>query len=276
MLNKELRWFFPEKPEEIPDILKREAKPAFHGGGTSILRVKSEANTALIDLSRLGWNKIRKDGASVVIGAMATFNDVVKSDASRAASFCMLQSALSHAASNTIRNRITVGGSLSDFAPWSDLVATLIALDARVVYLEDGKSEKKVTVREFLDKKPGKEKNLVREIVVAEAELAFSVKRLARTSFEYGMFNLAVAGKLEGGKFMSPAIVVSGTKDRCVRLVDAESALAGKELSDETIRDAAARVAVEFSADVNFGAEYKANMVRVYLRDALTEIAGRK
>jgi len=276
MLKKELRWFFPEKPEEIPDILKKEAKVAFHGGGTSILRVKSDAITAMIDLSRLGWNKVRKDGSSVVIGATATFNEVVRSTASTSCSFRMLKDALSRAASNPIRNRITVGGSLADFPPWSDLVATLIALDARVTWLEDGKSEKKCSVAEFIDKKLGKEKNLVREIIVPEKELSFCVKRLARTSFEYGMFNLAVCGVMKDGAIESPVIVVTGTKDRVSRQTEAEAALAGKVLTDDVIRDAAGRVKVDFNADVNFGAEYKASMVGVYLRDALAEIAGRK
>jgi len=276
MLKKELRWFFPEKPDEIPDILKKEAKVAFHGGGTSILRIKSDVITAMVDLSKLGWNKIRKDGSSVVIGATATFNEVVKSSASTACSFRMLQDALSRAASNSIRNRITVGGSLADFPPWSDLIATLIALDAKVTWLEDGKAEKKASVAEFIEKKLGKDKNLVREITVPEKDLSYSVKRLARTSFEYGMFNLAVSCVVKNGTIESPVIVVTGTKDRVARQSDAEAAITGKALTDDVIRDAAARVKVEFNADVNFGAEYKANMVGVYLKDALAEIAGRK
>jgi len=276
MLRKDLRWFFPEKPEELAAILKNEAKAAFHAGGTSILRTRPESVTALIDLGGLGWNAIRKDGGSVVIGAMATFNDVIKSKASKAASFRMLQAALSRAASNSVRNRITIGGSLADYAPWSDLIAPLIALGAEVVYLEDGKAEKRASVADFIGNKLAKEKNCIREVAVPEKDVAFAVKRLARTTFEYGMFSLAVCGKFSKGAFESAAIVVSGTKDRWARLDAAEKVLAGKPLTDALAREAADTVKVKFAPDVNFGAEYKANMVGVYLRDALSEIAGRK
>ncbi|MDR2733313.1 MAG: FAD binding domain-containing protein [Spirochaetota bacterium] len=276
MLRKDLRWFFPEKPDEIPAILKNEAKAAFHAGGTSILRTKPESITALIDLGGLGWNTIRADGSAVVIGAMATFNDVIKSTASKAATFRMLQAALARAASNSVRNRITIGGSLADYAPWSDLIAPLVALEADVVYLEDGKGEKKVSVTDFIGKKLAKEKNCIREVRIPEKEIVFAVKRLARTAFEYGMFSLAVCGKYSGGAFESVAIALSGTKDRYARLAEAEKVLTGKPLSDALAREAADTIKVEFAPDVNFGAEYKANMVGVYLRDALAEIAGRK
>ena len=276
MLRKDLRWFFPEKPDELAAILKDETKAAFHAGGTSILRTKPESVTALIDLGGLGWNKIHKNGGSVTVGAMATFNDVIRSKASKAASFRMLQAALSRAASNAVRNRITIGGSLADYAPWSDLIAPLIALEAEVVCLEDGKNEKKVSAADFIGKKLAKEKHCIREVIIPEKDIAFAVKRLARTTFEYGMFSLAVCGKFSGGAFESVAIVVSGTKDRLARLTEAEKALIGKPLTDELAREAAGKIKVAFAPDVNFGAEYKANMVGVYLRDALAEIAGRK
>jgi len=273
MLKKELRWFFPEKPDEIPAILKNEAKAAFHAGGTSLLRIKPDTVDALIDLGGLGWNTIRREGGSVVIGSMATFNDVIKSKASKSASFAMLQAALSRAASNTVRNRITIGGSLADYAPWSDLIAPLIALDAELRFFDGGKA---LRVAEFIDKKLAKEKNLIREVLIPEKDLSFAIKRLARTTFEYGMFTLAVCGRFNGKAFESVSIVLNGSKERCQRLADAEKVLTGKELTDELAREAAGTLAVEFAPDVNFGAEYKAKMAGVYLRDALAEIAGRK
>jgi carbon-monoxide dehydrogenase medium subunit len=276
MLKKELRWFFPEKPDEISAILKNEGKAAFHAGGTSILRTTPDSIDALIDLSALGWNSVRKNGSKIVIGAMATFNDVIKSKASTAASFRMLQAALTRAAAWSMRNRITVGGSLADYAPWSDLIAPLIALEAEVIYLEDGKKEKTISVAEFINKKLAKEKNLISAVSIPEKELAFALKRLARTTFEYGMFTLAVCGEYSGDSFKSVAIVLNGSKERYQRLGEAEKVLIGKPLTDELAREAADKVSVEFAADVNYGAVYKANMVRVYLRDALAEIAGRK
>ena len=275
MLKKEVRWFFPEKPDEIPAILKNEGKAAFHAGGTSILRTKPEGVEAFIDLSALGWNSVRKNGSKVVIGAMATFNDVIRSKASTAASFRLLQTALSRAAANTVRNRITIGGSLADYAPWSDLIAPLIALEAEVTYLEEGKKEKTVSAAEFISKKLAKEKNLISSVSVAEKECVFALKRLARTTFEYGMFTLVVSGEYSGGAFKSVTIILNGTKERWQQLGEAEKVLVGKPFTDELAREAAGKVAVEFAADVNYGAEYKANMVGVYLRDALAEIAGR-
>jgi CO/xanthine dehydrogenase FAD-binding subunit len=276
MLRKGVRWFFPEKPDEIPAILKAEAKPAFHAGGTSILRTKPESITALIDLDGLGWGVIRKEGANVVIGAMATFNDVIRSKASKAASLRMLQAALSRAASNSVRNRITIGGSLADYAPWSDLAAPLIAMGAKITYLEEAKTEKSVTMAEFIDNKLAKEKNLIREVIIPEQEFAFGLKRLARTHFEYGMLTIAVCGAWSGKGFDSITIVLNGTKERYLRLTEAEKILAGKPFADALAREASDAVKANFASDVNFSAEYKASMVKVYLRDVLAEIAGGK
>jgi CO/xanthine dehydrogenase FAD-binding subunit len=94
------------------------------------------------------------------------------------------------------------------------------------------------------------------------------------------MFSLIVCGDAPGGApggaFKSLSIVLNGTKKRYERLVEAEKVLLGKPLTDALAREAADKVKVSFAADVNYGAEYKANMVGVYLRDALAEIAGRK
>jgi CO/xanthine dehydrogenase FAD-binding subunit len=107
-------------------------------------------------------------------------------------------------------------------------------------------------------------------------KLSFAIKRLSRTTFEYGMFLLVVCGEYSPKGFTSLSIVLNGTKKRYECLTDAENVLRGKPLSDELAREAAGKVKVSFAADVNYGAEYKANMVGVYLRDALAEIAGGK
>src|SRR5579862_3328942 len=99
----------------IPTLKQRLAKPS-----------------DLVDLAKIGELKgIKKDGNNVVIGAMTRHADVAKSDVVKSA-IPALAALADGIGDPAVRNRGTIGGSISNNDPAADYPAALVALNATV------------------------------------------------------------------------------------------------------------------------------------------------
>ncbi|HEY4434450.1 MAG TPA: FAD binding domain-containing protein, partial [Candidatus Cybelea sp.] len=120
-------------------------------GGTDVLvelqrGVKPTAT--LIDVSALRELKyVRPDGDDLVIGGLATHNDVLASPFARDAALPLAQACIEVGAPQ-IRARGTITGNLVTASPANDTIAPLLALDARLT-LRSLQGERSVTLAEF-------------------------------------------------------------------------------------------------------------------------------
>jgi carbon-monoxide dehydrogenase medium subunit len=129
--------FAYHKPTSVADAVKLLADPdakAVSGGHTLIPALKHRLNkpTALVDLSGIAEMKgIRKVGNAIVIGALTRHAEVANSAEVKAAI-----PALAFMASNIgdvqVRNRGTLGGSVSNNDPAADYPSALVALGATI------------------------------------------------------------------------------------------------------------------------------------------------
>src|SRR5581483_8792732 len=86
----------------------------------------------LVDLAGIGELKgIKKDGNTVVIGAMTRHADVAASDVVRGA-IPALAALAGHIGDPQVRNRGTIGGSIANADPAADYPAAVLALGAVV------------------------------------------------------------------------------------------------------------------------------------------------
>jgi len=273
MFNENLKWFFPST---ISLAVRLIGQPGviLHGGGTRILKTQSRSIIGLVDVGKLKLNYIKYKNNLAHIGAAATFSDVVKYSKDNNC-LLMLGAALSQAASTPLRNRITIGGSLKDFPQWSNLIAPLISLDAKIE-INNGKT-KIMSVEDYISEGTIKTKHLIKEIIVPEDESLFwRVKRFALLKFEYPIFNIALSLKMDNNIIKDARFVITGVKSRYKRFIKAENVIKGKILSEGLIKQCMKYIDPKFVSDYKYSDSYKTKAAIITIEDLLTELAVEK
>ncbi|MCO6418884.1 xanthine dehydrogenase family protein subunit M [Siccirubricoccus sp. KC 17139] len=131
--------FAYHKPTSIADAVKLlsadpDARP-ISGGQTLLPALKHRLNkpSALIDLSGIAELRgIRREGDKLVIGALAKHEEVANSAEVKAA-IPALATLAGTIGDTQVRNRGTIGGSVSNNDPAADYPAAVLALDATIV-----------------------------------------------------------------------------------------------------------------------------------------------
>ncbi len=118
------------------EVLKQRPDAKLLGGGQSLLPVMKLGLAAPSDLVTLSGvaelRGIRRDGATLEIGAATTHAQVAESADVRAAIPALADLAV-HIGDPQVRNRGTIGGSLAHNDPGADYPAAVLALGATVV-----------------------------------------------------------------------------------------------------------------------------------------------
>ena len=129
--------FAYHKPTSLADAVKLLADPdakAVSGGHTLIPALKHRLNkpTALVDLSGIAEMKgIRREGNAIIIGALTRHVEVANSAEVKAAIPALAYLA-SHIGDVQVRNRGTIGGSVSNNDPAADYPAAVLGLGATI------------------------------------------------------------------------------------------------------------------------------------------------
>jgi len=159
------------EPKTLGTALKmlRTRGPLTPLAGCTDLYVMLNAGTLgakrFLDLSRLGpLRRIRMEGETLVIGAMATHSDMIHSKHVRRM-VPMLVSAAREVGGLQIQNRGTLGGNIANASPAGDTLPVLAAMDATIV-LESVDGQRKVPFNAFY---MGYRKSVMRpdELIVA-------------------------------------------------------------------------------------------------------------
>ena len=110
-------------------------------GGHSLLplmKLRFAQPTHVVDLRRIpSLQGIRRDGSTLVIGAMTTHSELAASSDVRDAAPSVADAA-SQIGDPQVRNRGTIGGSLAHADPSADLPAVILALGATMVAVGPG------------------------------------------------------------------------------------------------------------------------------------------
>jgi carbon-monoxide dehydrogenase medium subunit len=229
-------------------------------GGHSLipaLKLRLQSVEHLIDLGRIsGLDAIREAGGKIAIGALATHRTVETSV--------------------QVRNRGTIGGSLSHADPAADYPAAILALEAEI---EATSSKGKRTIAAdgfFVDMlttalQPGE---IVTEIRVPAqaASTGSAYLKVAQPASGFAVVGVAALVTLDGaGKCSRVRVGVTGTAVKGFRAKETETELTGKAPDDATLTRAAERATngVEASGDIFASSDYRAHLTRVYTRRAL-------
>jgi carbon-monoxide dehydrogenase medium subunit len=174
-----------------------------------------------------------------------------------------------------VRNVATIGGNLAHADPHMDLPPVLIALGAEVDVAGPA-GERAVAVEDLFTG--------YLETVLANNELitavsippqtgrhAVYVKCTARTADDWPALGLAVSVSAEDGIVRDLRIAIGAATETARRLPQAEATLAGRAVSDATLREAGRAAAAEalVVADHHGSAAYKRVLIEVHLQRAL-------
>jgi carbon-monoxide dehydrogenase medium subunit len=253
------------RPVSLADAVKALASAAdgkiVAGGQTLLPTMKQRlaSPSDLIDLSGVAELKgIKMEGNNLVIGAMTTHAEVAKSAVVKSAipALAVLADGIGDP---QVRNRGTIGGSISNNDPAADYPAALVGLGATVVT-----NKRKIAADDFF--------RGMFETALEAAEIVTAVSFPKPDKAAYMKFPQPASRFALVGVFVSKAgnvvrVAVTGAGPKVFRQAEMEKALAAS-FSADAIKGV--KVAPSgLNSDIHGSAEYRAHLVGVMARRAV-------
>jgi aerobic carbon-monoxide dehydrogenase medium subunit len=247
---------------EAASLVGKAAEGKLVAGGMTLiptLKQRLAKPSDLVDLGGISELKgIKLDGNAVVIGAMTRHIEVAESAEVKKA-IPALASLAAHIGDPAVRNRGTLGGSISNNDPAADYPAGVVGLNATVIT-----DKRKIPADQFFTGmfetalQPG-------EIVTA---VSFPVpEKAAYMKFPNPASRYAVVGVFVAKTKDGVRVAVTGAGPSVFRHQEMEAALS-KNFSADAIKSATQK-ADGLNADIHASAEYRAHLVGVMARRAV-------
>ena len=227
----------------IPTLKQRLAKPS-----------------DVVDLGKIADLKgIKKEGNAIVIGAMTRHFDVANSDIVKSA-IPGLAGLAAHIGDPAVRNRGTIGGSIANNDPAADYPAGVVALNATIIT-----NKRKIAADAFF-------KGLF-ETALQDGEIITAVsfpipEKSAYMKFPNPASRYAIVGVYVSKTGGDVRVAVTGAGPVVFRQKEMEAALA-KSFAPDAIKGIAQKQD-GLNSDIHASAEYRAHLVNVMARRAVT------
>ena len=265
------------EPRSLPEafsLLQDDGARPMSGGTALMLMMKAGVlrPTRLVSLRRLGLSRMEITGNGIRIGAMTTMRELERSAEVRGG-WPVIAATLRTLANVRVRNVATVGGALSHGDPHMDLPPLLCALGATVA-IAGPQGERTAPVESlyagYLETTLKRGELITRiDVPALNGRRAAYLKCTTRSADDWPALGMAVV--LDAQK-REASIVVSAATDRPTRLTAVEKILAGKEISESVLKQAAeAARAIDIEGDLHGSAAYKKHLIGVYLKRAVNE-----
>ena len=280
--------FSYHRPATVADAVKlladlgEEARP-LAGGHSLIPMMKLRLATPdhLVDLHGIdGLKGIRRDGGTVVIGAMTTQHELLASDVV-AKTLPILQETARLIADPQIRYRGTIGGNVANGDPGNDMPALMMTLGASYT-LEGPDGARSVAARDFYQGayftalEPGEILTAI-SIPAPAAGHGYAYEKLKRKVGDYATAAAAVILTMSGGKVATCSIGLTNLSETPLLAEDAARAVVGTGLDEASLRQAAAAAEkiMSPSADTRGPVEYRKHVGGIMVMRALKRAAAR-
>lgn len=247
--------------EDAYQKLQESPKNAILAGGLWMKKMGQSYDT-LIDLSKLGLDKISDASDEVIVGSMVTQRDF---EDSKIASFLFAGApafAVREVMGVNFRNLATIGGSIMGRYPFSDVIAGLLPYDVTLEFYP----AQKMSLEEYINYK-GKLNSILVAIHIKKGEGRGYFKKVKTTALDFPIVNIAVA------KVNKEYRVAVGARP----MVAARSYKAMEYLNNGGKDFAkAAELAVEelsFMDNKDASKEYRVDLAKVYVRRGLEEVS---
>jgi CO/xanthine dehydrogenase FAD-binding subunit len=229
----------------------------------------------LVDINRVpGLAFIAESEDAIRVGALTRHHRLETSPVI-AKTFPVLAAAMGHVAHLAIRNRGTIGGSLSHADPAAELPMLARLLDATLTIAAPA-GKRTVAAKDFFlgalsaDLAPD---DVVTEIAFPKlpAGTGWGFEEVARRHGDFALAAVAATLTVSDGRITQARIAMTGVDETARRADDAEAMLAGQALAP-ALRDAAidaVRSSVAPNTDLHASADYRRHLVGVLAGRAL-------
>ena len=261
-----MRSFAFHKPNTVPEafaLLSSVSDGMPLAGGMTLLptiKQRLAAPAALIDLSNIPQMfGISVDGGALTIGAMTRHVDVAESEVVRT-KILPLSSLAAGIGDPAVRNRGTIGGSLANNDPSADYPAAVLALDATIVT-----DRREIAADGFFRGlfETALEANEVITALRFPIPSAGGYAKFKSPASRYAIVGVCVVKTPEHVR-----VAVTGAGPGVFRVPEMEAALCG---SFDPSAVASIRIdAKDLSSDIHADAEYRAHLVTVTAKKAVT------
>jgi len=246
-------------------------------GGQSLLPLlnfRMARPAVLVDLNGIeGLSYIKDRGDRIAIGALTRHRDLEHS-ALIASRLPVMSAAMRHVAHLAIRNRGTIGGSLSHADPAAEL-PMLAAFYEAAITVQGPKGRRIIAPEEFFV--DALTNCLQPEEIVVEIEFpilkqdGWAFEEVARRFGDFALASIAVSIRREASGLEAARVAVMGVADTPLRLRQAEQELVTMEIDERTPDRFSEIVASQVSpnGDIHGSAEYRKHLLTQLAKRAL-------
>jgi len=268
----------PETVDETLELLADGEAQVLAGGQSLVplMKFRLAKPSVLVDVNGVaGLAGVSHDDGTLRIGATTRQQSLVD-DATAARSHPLLQAAAGRAGYLATRHRGTVGGSLAYAAPWAELTAAVVALDA-TIHVRSTRGERVVAAREFFlgpHETALAQDELLTELVLPAAAPRSGAGFQEVTTGHGGYLHAAAAATVtvdDAGRCEAAELVVLGVGPTPTRL-DVAPKLQGSALEEDTLAELDSLfVDLEPPDGVGVSGTYRLRVARALARRALAD-----
>jgi len=284
MIPNNFEYFAPTTIEEALRLIDRHGDECkILSGGHSlipVLKLRMAAPAVIIDIGRVKELKtIEVDGDTIRIGAGVTHAEIAANSELR--QHCpLLGLTAEQVGDQQVRNRGTIGGSLTHADPAADWPATILALGAEIV-ARSSSGQRVIQASDFfvdLMTSAVEPNEMVTEIRVpkpAQPNRGVYLK-VPQSASGFAVVGVAAQLKVANGKCEDAGIGVTGLAPKPFRAASVEAALRGQTIDEATVIAATAKADTEASdamEDIHASGDFRRHLARVYARRAVEAAA---
>jgi CO/xanthine dehydrogenase FAD-binding subunit len=247
-------------------------------GGQSLmplLNFRMTRPSTVIDLTLIpGLSFIELRGDAVAIGALTRHADLEFSELI-AAKLPVMAAAMPHVAHLAIRNRGTIGGSLSHADPAAELPMLAVFYGATIRVQGPG-GRRDIPAEQFFVSALSnclEPEEIVFEIdfPVLTSHTGWAFEEVARRFGDFALACIAVSIVLLDGRIADARVAVMGVADTPLRLRKAEDALRGVQRGPDSTAGFAevVRACLSPTGDIHVSADYRKNLIGALAEKAL-------
>lgn len=274
-----------ERPADLADAL--ETMRTFAGlarplsGGQSLvpmLNMRLVQPAVVVDINDLGreLEGFRRRGDELEIGALTRYSRL-RSAPEIVEQLPLLAHVIGFVGDRQVRNRGTLGGSISQADPTGEIPLCCVALGATIVVESAARGRRELAAEDFFlgAYTPALEPD---EILLAarfpRPPERFAFTEVGRKHNDFALLSVVVAATPTGDRWGDVRVALAGVADRPIAVPEAAALLDGQRWDAERI-GAAAEVAlavIDPADDVRASAEYRRHLVPIKLRAAIEEL----